>query len=430
MDWIINNKAEPLKGKIKVPADKSISHRAAMFAAISEGNCKIKNFLFAEDCMRTVEALTKMGAEFKKEKNGFSVKGKGLNGLKLSESTIFLGNSGTSMRILPGIVSGQDVSVTFTGDESLMKRPMSRITDPLLKMGVSIEALGEGGTPPIRVKPVKRKLVPIDYNTPVASAQVKSCLLAASLYASGKTRLTEPYISRDHTERMLSYLGVGIERDRTTIEITPSPLKARDIDIPADLSSAAFFIAAASILPGSRIFIENVGINPTRAGFLTVLDRMGAKINFSNITEGMERTADLEVSFSELKAAKVKASEVPALIDEVPILAVVAAYAEGDTVIEGISELKVKESDRINSIVTNFQKLGLKACESNGKLVISGSRSNLPIEAEVRSFSDHRIAMAMAVCSLVSKKRILIKNVDCVKTSYPDFYDDMSSLRK
>lgn len=428
MDWIIDNRAEPLKGKIKVPADKSISHRAAMFAAISEGECRIHNFLFAEDCLRTVEALKKMGAEFKKEINGFRVRGKGLNGLKLPESNVFLGNSGTSMRILPGVVSGQDVSVTFTGDESLMKRPMSRIIDPLLKMGVSIEALGEEGTPPIRISPVGRKLVPIDYNTPVASAQVKSCLLAASLYASGKTCLTEPFVSRDHTERMLSYLGVEIVRDKTTVEITPSALKARDMKIPADLSSAAFFIAAASILPGSRIHIENVGINPTRAGFLNVMRRMGAKIHFTNITEGMETAADIEVSFSELRPARVEASEIPALIDEVPILAVVSAYAEGDTVIEGISELKVKESDRINSIITNFEELGLKAREAKGKLIISGSMSNRPNGAEVRSFSDHRIAMAMAICSLASKKSCKIKNVDCVRTSYPDFYRDLSKL--
>lgn len=428
MDWKINNKRRELKGKVPVPADKSISHRAAMFAAISDGLCRIDNFLFSEDCLNTVEALKKTGAVFRRTDSGFVVEGVGMDGLKSAKEELDLGNSGTSMRILPGLFSGQGISVVLTGDDSLKNRPMGRIISPLLKMGANIKAMGAQERPPIRLLEAEEKLKAIDYNMPVASAQVKSCVLSAALYAEAPSRVTEPFVSRDHTERMLSYMGIKVEKERSTTVIHPGCVKAKDISVPGDLSSAAFFIVAGLILPNSQVYMDKVGINPTRAGVLNVLQRMGGQIILSDVKEGMESSADIQAVHSKLKGTVIKPSEIPILIDEVPILAVAAAFAEGQTVFESVSELKVKESDRVRAVLKNFQKFGIKSFETDDKLFIQGDPKRKIEAAQLESFKDHRMAMAMAVCAMACEEECLVKDVSCVKTSFPDFYECFKNI--
>lgn len=428
MEWRIVPGVRTLKGKVPVPPDKSISHRAAMFSAITSGSSRIENFLFAEDCVHTVEALRKLGVEIKSDKKALTVQGVGLKGLKPSDGEIYLGNSGTTMRILPGILAGQDIDITLTGDSSLQKRPMGRIIEPLTRMGASITALGVGKTPPLRIGPAEDALKGIEHESAVASAQVKSCILLAGLYATGSTTVKEPYSSRDHTERMLTFLGANITCGNRHVTVRPSSLKPRDIRIPNDISSAAFFIVAGLITSDSQLYFDEVGINPTRVGVLNVLQRMGGKIILSDIRQDMEPVANIQVSSSHLRGTVISAEEVPALIDEVPILAVAAAFAEGETVFEGISELKVKESDRVEALLSNFDKLGIEASERGGTLIVTGRPGRELNEAELDSFNDHRIAMSMAICAMASPSGCKISDVECVSTSYPDFYEHIENI--
>ena len=426
MDWAIKP-AKILKGEIKVPSDKSISHRAIMFGVISGGKFVVNNFLRGEDCLCTLNAFSALGADIKEEGDMILINGKGLRGLEVSSSPIYLGNSGTSMRIMSGILAGQNFPTILEGDESLSKRPMNRIIDPLNRMGAIIES-EEGGLAPLRICAVKDKLTSIDYSSPVASAQVKSSVLAAGLYAEGTTSVTEPYQSRDHTERMLKAFGADISQNGLSTEIKGlKELIPVDINVPGDISSAAFFIVGALLVKDADVTLQNVGINPTRRGIIDVLKRMGADIAILNISKEAEPSATLRIKRSELKGATVEPSEIPLLIDEIPVLCIAAAMAEGVTRIKGISELKVKETDRVKGIVCNLSKLGAQVFEDGDDLVISGGIEKF-ISCELDSGGDHRTAMSMAVAALVSDGECCIKDTGCVETSYPGFLDDMFKL--
>jgi len=429
MDWRVKKAENGLKGELTVPPDKSISHRAVMFGSISGGECRIDNFLFGEDCMRTLEAFRAMGTEITRENNVLTVKGKGLKGLDPAQGSLYLGNSGTTMRIISGILAGQDFTTVLTGDESLSRRPMRRIMEPLSLMGVEVEPLEGGDHAPLRIKGKKESLNPIDYAMPVASAQVKSCILAAGLYADGTTSVSEPFQSRDHTERMLEYFSVDINRKGLTVGIEGlKELVPGDVVIPGDISSAAFFIVGALLVKDSCIIIRDVGLNPTRTGALDVLKRMGGLIKVLDRKDGPEPRGDLEIRYSGLKGTVVEEEEVPLLIDEIPILALAAAMAEGTTVIKGIKELRVKETDRVKSIIENLSRMGVQAEEEKNSLIIPGGAQDLSAAAS-ESSGDHRIAMSMAIAALVSDGECLIRNTGCADTSYPGFLQDLEKVR-
>lgn len=428
MDWKIKKAEGPLKGSIKIPPDKSISHRTVMFGAISSGRLCVHNFLFGEDCMRSLESFRAMGVEIARKGDMLTINGVGLNGLKPPSGELYLGNSGTTMRIMSGILAGQGFGTKLTGDESLLSRPMGRIIDPLIKMDADINGR-EGKFPPIEIGAAGGALTSIRYSSPVASAQVKSCVLSAGLYADGTTSVTEPFQSRDHTERMLEYFSADIKREGLTTSITGrKEMEAGDIQVPGDISSAAFFIAGALLVEGSDLVITDVGLNPTRTGMIKVLERMGANIEIMEFYETTEPSGDIRVKASELKGTIVEAEEVPLLIDEIPVLVIVSMMAAGRTEIRGISELKVKESDRIKSMRDNLLKLGSDIHEEGDSLIIDGG-TGLFSSADVDSFGDHRIAMSMAVAALVSDGECLVRDTACVDTSYPGFIADMEKMR-
>jgi len=428
MDWKIKKAGSGLKGEIVVPPDKSVSHRAVMFASIAAGSCRISNFLFAEDCMRTYEAFRSMGVDITRSGGFIEIKGQGMKALEQPAGELYMGNSGTSMRILSGILAGQDFPARMTGDESLSRRPMRRVIEPLLSMGAVISSL-DGGLPPISTGPRKAPLKAISYRTPVASAQVKSCVLAAGLYADGVTSVTEPFQSRDHTERMLEYFAADIERQGLTTSLKGlKELSPRDIEVPGDISSAAFFIVAALLADGSDVILRKVGLNSTRDGALRVLKRMGGRIEVLDVSGDVEPQGDIRVRSSSLKGTVIEAEEIPLLIDEVPVLAVAAAAAEGATEIRGISELKVKESDRVKSVVEDLTRLGAEISEEGDRLIIPGGSERFE-PADLESFGDHRIAMSMAVAALISGGECVVRNTGCVETSYPAFLADLEKLR-
>lgn len=428
MDWKIKKAEKGLRGEIVVPADKSISHRAIMFGSIASGTCKVSNFLFGEDCVSTLEAFQAMGVEITRQGNDLLIVGKGLRGLQPAEGNIDLGNSGTSMRIISGILAGQDFETNLIGDESLSKRPMGRVVEPLKEMGANIETLN-GDLPPIKIMPACGALKAIDYKTPVASAQVKSCVLAAGLYSEGETSVTEPFQSRDHTERMLKYFSADIKTKGLTTVITGNKqLTSRDITVPGDISSAAFLMVAALIVEGSEIVLKNVGLNSTRDGILRVLKRMGADLEIFNVTESLEPYGDIRVRSSKLIGTTIEADEIPLLIDEVPIIIVAASVAKGKTVINGISELKVKESDRVSSMKDDLSRLGVSIYEEGSSLAVEGGACDFS-PADLDSFGDHRIAMSMAVAALKCPGECVIRNTGCVDTSYPSFLKELEVLK-
>ncbi|HPS20006.1 MAG TPA: 3-phosphoshikimate 1-carboxyvinyltransferase [Candidatus Omnitrophota bacterium] len=427
MEWKIGPAAK-LKGEITVPPDKSISHRAVMFGSIAKGAMTVRNFLRGGDCLSTLGVFKAMGVDASIRGNEVHIKGNGLRGLSAPAGPVDLGNSGTSMRIIPGIIAGQDFSVVFTGDPSLSKRPMARIMKPLRQMGVEIDAIEGGEHAPLKITGKGRKLKAIKYDLPVASAQVKSCVLSAGLYADGTTIVTEPFQSRDHTERMLKYFGAGLKCNGLSTEITGGrELWAKDIDVPGDISSAAFFMVAGVIVEGSDVVLKNVGMNPTRRGIIDVLERMGARLDILDLRESVEPTADIRVRYSALKGCRVEAREIPLLIDEIPIILVAASVAEGRTVIEGIGELKVKETDRVKSMTTNLAKMGARLF-SEGELLIAEGGVKRFAHSVFESYGDHRTAMSAAVASLISDGENFIKDTACVDTSYPDFMKDLHKL--
>jgi 3-phosphoshikimate 1-carboxyvinyltransferase len=408
-----------LTGRIRVPGDKSISHRSIMLAAIAEGVSEINGFLEGEDSLATLHALRAMGVGIEGPRNArVVVQGVGLKGLQAPAGPLDLGNSGTSMRLLCGLLAGQAFDAELVGDRSLMRRPMRRVTEPLIRMGAKI-ATSEAGTAPLRITG-GQSLEGIDYAMPVASAQVKSCLLLAGLYARGRTCVTEPAPTRDHTERMLIGMGYPVHREPARACVTGGGrLGATRIEVPADISSAAFFLVGASIAPGSDLMLEHVGINPTRTGVLDILRLMGADIALVNAREiGGEPVADLRVRAARLRGVRIPEDLVPLAIDEFPALFIAAACAEGRTVLTGAQELRVKESDRIQVMAEGLQVLGVSATPTGDGMVIEGGGLG---GGRVHSRGDHRIAMAFAMAALRASEAITIDDCANVNTSFPGF---------
>lgn len=418
--------AKSLNGEISIPGDKSISHRSIMFGAIADGVTEVTNFLHGADCLSTIGCFRQLGIEIEVTDTNIRIHGKGLNGLNPSKCMLDVGNSGTTARLISGILAGQPFSTTLTGDASIQKRPMGRIIEPLREMGADIQSADESGHVPLTIN--SSPLHGIHYHTKTASAQVKSCILLAGLYADGPTRVTEPAVSRNHTELMLRSFGAQIESIEKTVSIQPQPhLISQKIDVPGDISSAAYFIAAALLTPNSEVLIRNVGINPTRDGILRAAAAMDAKITRLNIHEvSGEPVCDLLVKSSSLTGTTINGSLIPALIDEIPVLAVMAAYANGTTVISDAAELKVKESNRIETIVTNLKAMGADITATDDGMVIHGGK---PLHyAAIDPHLDHRIAMSLAVAALGAEGGAEIQDADCVTISYPDYYKDLSSL--
>lgn len=419
-------KVNKIEGIIEVPADKSITHRAVMLSSLAQGSSVVSNYLPSDDCLRTIEAFKQMGAEIKTDKNTLYIKGAGLK-LQKPQNAIYAGNSGTTARLLSGILSGQDFESVITGDASLSKRPMQRVIDPLTKMGAQIQS--ESGTLPLTIK-AAGNLKGITYTSDKSTAQVKTAVLFAGMYAGSQTTYTEPVKSRDHSERMLKAFGADIKVDGNSVTISPvQKLNAQNITVPGDISSAAFFIAAALIVPGSNITIKNVNINPTRDGLLEVLAKMGADIAFTNKKEiSGESVADITVKYSKLKAANINGQIIPKMVDEVPVFALIATQAEGVTKITGAHELRVKESDRIRAITGQFKKIGAEIEELEDGFIINGHPGDGLTGAAVETFGDHRIAMTLAVASLIAKGEMSIKDPQCVNISFPDFYEVLKSV--
>ena len=417
-----------LKGEVKIPGDKSISHRAVMLGALAKGTTKITDFLQGADCLSTMECFRRMGIQIQNTSGEVLVHGQGLHGLAAPSDLLNVGNSGTTIRLLSGILAPQPFSATLTGDASIQKRPMKRVMEPLSQMGAKIESLSGNGCAPLRISGTPLK--GIHYKTPVASAQVKSCILFAGMYADGATTVTEPVLSRDHSERMLEHFGARLTREGTAVTIQPEPqLAAREIPVPGDISSAAYFIAAAALVPHSEILIRNVGINPTRSGMLEVCRAMGADIQYLNERDDSgEPTADLLVRSSSLKGTVIEGAIIPALIDELPVLAVMAAFAKGETIIRNAKELKVKESDRIAVMVENLSAMGADITGTPDGMIIRGGPALHG--AEIHTYKDHRIAMSFAVAALAAEGTTHIEDADCVNISYPDFYGDLQRLSR
>ena len=417
----------PLHGEIIIPGDKSISHRAVMFGAISEGTTEITNFLQGQDCLSTISCFRKMGIEIEHTKDKILVHRRGLHGLQAPSDILDAGNSGTTTRLICGILAGQDFTSELTGDASIQKRPMGRIITPLSLMHASVESIRQNGCAPLRI--TGHSLRGIHYASPVASAQVKSCILLAALYADDKTSVTEPALSRNHTEIMLRSFGAAITSEGTTATILPDPkLYAQKIEVPGDISSAAYFLAAALIVPGSEIRICNCGINQTRDGILRVCRAMGADITLLNEhTSGGEAVADILVRYTpDLKGCTIEGDIIPTLIDEIPISAILAAFAQGTTTIRNAEELKVKESNRLDIVVHHLRAMGADITGTDDGMVIRGGR---PLHGAVLdSFLDHRIAMSFAIASLMTEGTLTIEHADCVNISYPAFYQDLLRL--
>lgn len=414
-----------LRGEITVPGDKSISHRAVMFGALAKGKTEIAGFLRGADCLSTISCFRQLGISIEETADKIIVHGKGLHGLSAPADILDTGNSGTTTRLLSGILAGQKFTSVLNGDASIQKRPMRRIIDPLTQMGASIRSIRGNDCTPLEV--TGSRLHGISYLSPVASAQVKSAVLLAGLYAEGETSVTEPALSRNHTELMLKSFGADIRSSGLTATVKPDPaLCGMDILVPGDISSAAYFIAAGCLVPDAEILIRNVGVNPTRAGILQAAREMGADITLMHEKKDGEPTADLLVKSSALHGVTIDGDIIPTLIDELPVLAVMAAAAEGTTVIKDAAELKVKESDRIAVMTENLSAMGCDITATKDGMVINGGK---PLHgADIDSHSDHRIAMSFAVAAMIADGETLIKDADCVKISYPGFYQDLTKL--
>ncbi|MBI5098632.1 MAG: 3-phosphoshikimate 1-carboxyvinyltransferase [Nitrospirae bacterium] len=436
-----------LRGELIPPPDKSISHRAIILSSLAEGKSIIRNFLYAEDPLSTIGAFKQMGVEIaishqpsavsrgerplaltedRNPETEITIHGKGLTGLKEPKGAIDCGNSGTTMRLLCGVLSGQPFSATLKGDASLTRRPMKRVIEPLTQMGAIIKS--ENSCPPLNI--TGGKLKPISFSSPVASAQVKSAILLAGLYCDGVTTVSEPEKSRDHTERMLRAAGVDLSIKGLTVSVQGrAALKPFDIIVPNDFSSAAFFIVAGIIVPGSELLIKNTGINPTRTGLLKILQSMGANIKLEHKREvSGEPVADIHVKHSGLSGIDIAGDMVPKTIDEFPILCVAASLAQGKTKITGAKELRVKESDRITAIAAELRKMGVNVEELEDGLIIEGQEKLRP--ALIQSYGDHRIAMSMAIAALMTDGETTISDTDCINTSFPGFMGILNKLQQ
>lgn len=419
-------KSGPLKGEVKVPGDKSISHRAVMFGSIADGTTEVTNFLQGADCLSTIDCFRSMGVTIDNTPERILIHGNGLHGLLEPSGTLYTGNSGTTTRLISGILAAQKFNCILDGDDSIRTRPMGRIMEPLRQMGARITSMNNNSCAPLRIE--GSRLHGIHYQSKVASAQVKSAVLLAGLYADGETSVTEPSLSRNHTEIMLSSFGAKIRSKGTTAAVERcESLTGQKVLVPGDISSAAYFIAAALLVPGSELLIKNVGINPTRAGILEICHKMGADITLLNESTSGEPAADLLVRYSSLKGTVIEGEIIPALIDEIPILAVMAAFAEGTTVIRDAAELKVKESNRIDTVTENLRAMGASITPTEDGMVIEGGR---PLHgARINSYLDHRIAMSFAVAALAADGLTSIQGSECVNISYPGFYSVMDGLK-
>ena len=419
-----------LKGEVTVPGDKSISHRSIMLGSLAKGTTEVTGFLQGADCLSSISCFQKMGIEIEnnKETNIVRIHGKGLQGLSAPTDVLDVGNSGTTTRLMSGILAAQPFTSTVDGDASIRKRPMGRIMKPLSQMGAKFESLATDQCAPFKIH--GGNLQGLHYNSPVASAQVKSAILLAGLYAEGKTSVTEPALSRNHTELMFESFGVDIHSVGTTATVTPATeLHAQKINVPGDISSAAYFIVAGLITPNAEITIKNVGINPTRDGILTVCKNMGADITLSNVKDDIgEPVADITVRTSSLHGCVIEGDIIPKLIDEIPILAVMAAFAEGTTTIKDAQELKVKESNRIDVMVNNLSAMGVDIEGTDDGMIIHGGKALHG--ATIDSKLDHRIAMSFAIAGGLADGDTEILGAECVDISYPSFYSDLDMLMK
>lgn len=421
---MVIQKIKKAVGQIKVPGDKSISHRAVMLGSLANGVTEISGFLKGADCLSTIDCFRKMGIDIDINGENVTVHGNGLRGLKKPDEMLYTGNSGTTTRLLCGILAGQNFDTSITGDVSIQKRPMGRVVQPLSMMGAKIEneycPLYITGT----------KLHGIDYKMPVASAQVKTAIILAGLYADGETVIHEIEKSRDHTELMLSAMGADLTVDNLDITVKPTnDLTAVNVDVPSDISSAAFFLVLGAIMPNSQITVTNVGINPTRTGIINVLKDMGADITLENVhTSAGETVADITVRSSSLKGTTVGGDIIPRLIDELPIIAVAAVFADGQTVIKDAQELKVKETNRIRAVVDEFNKCGIDITETDDGMIINGGKSIHG--ADFKTYGDHRMAMSLTVLAQLADGESTLDDSDCACVSYPTFFDDFYKLGK
>lgn len=419
---MVIQKIKKAVGQIKVPGDKSISHRAVMLGSLANGVTEISGFLKGADCLSTIDCFRKMGIDIDINGENVTVHGNGLRGLKKPDEMLYTGNSGTTTRLLCGILAGQNFDTSITGDASIQKRPIGRVVQPLSMMGAKIEneycPLYITGT----------KLHGIDYKMPVASAQVKTAIILAGLYADGETVIHEIEKSRDHTELMLSAMGADLTVDNLDITVKPTnDLTAFNVDVPGDISSAAFFLVLGAIMPNSQITVTNVGINPTRTGIIDVLKDMGADITLENVhTSAGETVADITVRSSSLKGTTVGGDIIPRLIDELPIIAVAAVFANGQTVIKDAQELKVKETNRIRAVVDEFNKCGIDITETDDGMIINGGKSIHG--ADFKTYGDHRMAMSLTVLAQLADGESTLDDSDCACVSYPTFFDDFYKL--
>lgn len=425
---MIFKKTKHLKGEITVPGDKSISHRSIMLGSIASGITEVHGFLNGADCISSMNCFRQMGVEIDYDGSIVTIHGNGLHGLKAPADTLDVGNSGTTTRLMSGILAAQNFSSRVIGDDSICKRPMKRIITPLAMMGADITSERGNDCAPLIIN--GRKLKGIHYDSPVASAQVKSCVLLAGLYADGETSVTEPYVSRNHTELMLNAFGGSCTTLGTTATVTSDPvLTGQKIVVPGDISSAAYFLVAGLIAENSEITIKNVGINPTRDGIIDVIKMMGGDITFANVNaDSGEPTADITVKTSSLKGCVIEGDIIPKLIDEIPVIAILACFAEGETVIKDAAELKVKESNRIDVMVNNLSAMGADITGTDDGMIIRGGK---PLHsAVIHSKKDHRIAMSFAVAAMCAEGETEILDANCVNISYPDFYRDLENLQK
>lgn len=425
---MIFKKTKHLKGEITVPGDKSISHRSIMLGSIASGVTEVHGFLNGADCISSMNCFRQMGVDIDYDGSIVTIHGNGLHGLKAPADTLDVGNSGTTTRLMSGILAAQNFSSRVIGDDSICRRPMKRIITPLAMMGADITSERGNDCAPLIIN--GRKLKGIHYDSPVASAQVKSCVLLAGLYADGETSVTEPYVSRNHTELMLNAFGGSCTTLGTTATVTSDPvLTGQKIVVPGDISSAAYFLVAGLIADNSEITIKNVGINPTRDGIIDVIKMMGGDITFANVNaDSGEPTADITVKTSSLKGCVIEGDIIPKLIDEIPVIAILACFAEGETVIKDAAELKVKESNRIDVMVNNLSAMGADITGTDDGMIIRGGK---PLHsAVIHSKKDHRIAMSFAVAAMCAEGETEILDADCVNISYPDFYRDLENLQK
>lgn len=416
-----------LNGTITVPGDKSISHRSVMFGSLASGTTTVENFLLGQDCLSTISCFRQLGVKIIQDGSNVTIEGNGFDGLKEPNEILDVGNSGTTIRLLMGILSGRPFHSVLIGDESIGKRPMTRVTRPLKEMGANISGRKNGEFTPLSVS--GGKLEPIEYELPVASAQVKSAILLAGLQAAGVTSVIEPEKTRDHTERMIRMFGGDVENNGNVIRVKGGQtLTATHINVPGDISSAAFFLVAGVIVPDSHIELKNVGLNPTRTGILDVLKEMGADITIKEYETGLDEPAgDIYVRTSKLKGIEISGELIPRLIDEIPVIALLATQAEGKTIIKDAAELKVKETNRIDTVVTELKKLGAEIEATEDGMIITGNSSNLS-GGIVSSHGDHRIGMMLAVAALLCNQEVYLEQSEAVAVSYPAFFNDLQSL--